>query len=286
MNKHYLVCVLVTFLWVFQPLAFGAQWRQPDTQWLYKTVNATELKLHVFTPKGHRPSDKRPAIIFFFGGGWNNGSPGQHYSQCAHLASRGMVAMSAEYRVQSRNQTTPKECVEDGKSAIRWVRAYAAELGIDPTRIAAGGASAGGHVAAAAGTVDRFDAICEDLSISSRPDALVLFNPVFDNGPGGFGHSRVKAYWQEISPIHNISGTAPPSIVFLGTEDQYIGAEVAVRYKELMEQSGVRCDLHLYPEQAHGFFNPDRKNGYFEKTLETMDEFLTSLDFLDAKSGE
>ena len=286
MNKHYLVSGLVTLLWVFQATVSGAQWRQPDAKWLYKTVNDVELKLHVFTPVGHRTSDKRPAVIFFFGGGWNNGSPGQHYSQCAHLASRGMVAMSAEYRVKSRNQTTPKECVEDGKSAIRWVRAHAAELGIDPNRIAAGGASAGGHVAAAAGTVDSFDATNEDLSVSSRPDALVLFNPVFDNGPGGFGHFRVKAYWREISPIHNISEAAPPTIVFLGTEDEYIGAEVAVRYKDLMDQSGVRCDLHLYPEQAHGFFNPDRKNGYFEKTLETMDEFLSSLDFLDQKSGE
>lgn len=286
MNKHYLVSGLVAFLWTFQSSVSAAQWRQPDTQWLYKTVNDTELKLHVYIPEGHRTSDKRPAVIFFFGGGWNNGSPGQHYSQCAHLASRGMVAMSAEYRVKSRNQTTPKECVEDGKSAIRWVRAHAAELGIDPTRIAAGGASAGGHVAAAAGTVNSFDATSEDLSVSSRPDALVLFNPVFDNGPGGFGHSRVKAYWQDISPIHNISESAPPTIVFLGTKDEYIGAEVAVRYKELMDQSGVRCDLHLYPGQAHGFFNPDRKNGYFEKTLETMDDFLTSLDFLDPKSGE
>ena len=286
MNKHHLVSGLVAFLWISQSQLFAALWRQPDTKWLYKTVNDTELKLHVYIPEGHSTSDKRPAVIFFFGGGWNNGSPGQHYSQCAHLASRGMVAMSAEYRVKSRNQTTPKECVEDGKSAIRWVRAHAAELGIDPNRIAAGGASAGGHVAAAAGTVDSFDATNEDLCVSSRPDALVLFNPVFDNGPGGFGHSRVKAYWQEISPIHNISGSVPPTIVFLGTEDEYIGAEVAVRYKELMDQSGVRCDLHLYPKQAHGFFNPDRKNGYFEKTLEKMDDFLSSLSFLEPKSGK
>ena len=227
MNKYHIVSGLIAFLWIFQSSVCAARWRQPDTHWLYKTVNDTELKLHVFTPEGHRPSDKRPAIIFFFGGGWNNGSPGQHYSQCAHLASRGMVAMSAEYRVKSRNQTTPKECVEDGKSAIRWLRSHAAELGVDPTRIAAGGASAGGHVAAAAGTVDSFDARSEDLGISSRPDALVLFNPVFDNGPSGFGHSRVKAYWQDISPIHNISASAPPTIVFLGTEDEYIGAAVA-----------------------------------------------------------
>lgn len=283
MKKYRLACGIFAIFWFTQSFATVSQWRYPDAKRLYKTVNATELNLHFFKPEGHRSSDKCPAIIFFFGGGWHNGSPGQHYSHCAYLASRGMVAMSAEYRVKSRNQTTPKECVEDGKSAIRWIRAHAAELGIDPTRIVAGGASAGGHVAAAAGSVVSFEAIGEDLSISSRPDALVLFNPVFDNGPDGFGHSQVKAYWEEISPIHNLGETSPPTIVFLGTEDEYIAADVAIHYKNLMDQLDVRCDLHLYPGQKHGFFNPDRKNGYFEKTLKIMDDFLTSLGFLEPK---
>lgn len=69
MNRYRLLSGFVAILWLTQAFASGAQWRQPDTQWLYKTVNATELKLHVFTPEGYRPSDKRPAIIFFFGGG-------------------------------------------------------------------------------------------------------------------------------------------------------------------------------------------------------------------------
>ena len=72
MNKHYLVSGLVAFLWILQSSVSGAQWRQPDAQWLYKTVNDTELNLHVYTPEGHHPSDKRPAVIFFFGGVWNN----------------------------------------------------------------------------------------------------------------------------------------------------------------------------------------------------------------------
>ena len=54
MNKHYLVSGLVTLLWVFQATVSGAQWRQPDAKWLYKTVNDVELKLHVFTPEGHQ----------------------------------------------------------------------------------------------------------------------------------------------------------------------------------------------------------------------------------------
>ena len=265
------------------PSLVSAQWRGPDATWKYKTIGV-DLNLHVYTPDGYHHSDNRAAIIFFFGGGWNNGSPGQHYGQCAYLADRGMVAMSAEYRVKSRNQTTPMECVKDGKSAIRWVRAHAAGLGIDPARIAAGGASAGGHVAAAAGTLQGMEESGEDLSVSSRPDALVLFNPVFDNGPGGFGHDRVKAYWEDISPLHNISSMAPPSLVFLGTQDQYISVDSARLYKVRMEEAGRRCDLHLYEGLEHGFFNPDRKNGYFKKTLEEVDSFLTSLQYLNAPS--
>jgi len=119
---------------------------EPSKEVLYKAVGETELKLHVFTPEGHRASDKRPAIVFFFGGGWNGGSPSQFYPHCDYLASRGMVAAAAEYRVKSRNKTTPRECVKDGKSAVRWLRQHAGELGIDPKRVAAGGGSAGGHV--------------------------------------------------------------------------------------------------------------------------------------------
>ncbi|MFO7775837.1 MAG: alpha/beta hydrolase [Candidatus Hydrogenedentota bacterium] len=251
----------------------------PDESLEYKSVGETKLKLHVFNPEGHKQLDKRPAIVFFFGGGWNSGSPSQFYPHCEYLASRGMVAMSAEYRVRSRNNTTPRECVMDGKSAVRWIRQHAKELGIDPNRIAAGGGSAGGHVAAATGVIKGFEEEGEDLSISSRPDALVLFNPVFDNGPNGYGHSRVKAYWKEFSPMHNIDATAPPTIVFLGTEDELIPVKTAEEYKRLMEAKGRRCDLHLYSNQPHGFFNYDRKENY-RRTVAEMDRFLESLGYL------
>ena len=68
----------------------------PDRVVVYKTLDQVELKLHVFLPDGHKPSDKRSAIVFFFGGGWNSGSPSQFYPHCEHLAVRGMVALSAE----------------------------------------------------------------------------------------------------------------------------------------------------------------------------------------------
>src|SRR5437870_9383869 len=111
----------------------------------YKTVGDTKLDLYVYYPAGHKASDKRAAIVFFFGGGWTNGSPGQFEQHCKHLASRGMVAMTADYRVASRNQVKAVSCVADAKSAIRYVRKEAARLGIDPNRIVAAGGSAGGR---------------------------------------------------------------------------------------------------------------------------------------------
>jgi acetyl esterase/lipase len=252
---------------------------EPDKSITYKTIGETELQLHVFTPDGHVESDNRPAIVFFFGGGWNSGSPSQFYPHCEYLASRGMVALSADYRVKSRNKTSPKECVKDGKSAIRWIRKHAGQLGIDPDKILAGGGSAGGHVAAATATTSGFEEEGEDLTVSSRPVALVLFNPVFDNGPGGYGHDQVKEYWQAFSPMHNISETTPPTIVFLGTNDELIPVATAEEYKRRMENNGRRCDLHLYTGQPHGFFNYKNRE-YYTKTVEKMDAFLLSLDFL------
>jgi hypothetical protein len=150
MKAHLLLSLSLSLLLSFSATAATTAEPKPDRLTTYKTANGLELKLHVFEPMGLQPSDRRPAIVFFFGGGWNSGEAKQFYQQARALADQGMVAFSADYRVKSRNQTTPFECVLDGKSAIRWVRQHAAALGVDPERIAAAGGSAGGHVAASA----------------------------------------------------------------------------------------------------------------------------------------
>jgi len=247
----------------------------------YKKVGDVELKLYLFEPEGHKSEDSRPAAVFFFGGGWNGGSTGQFEAHSRYLASRGMIAAVVDYRVKSRHKTTPFECVKDGKSAVRWLRRNAKTLGIDPNRIAAGGGSAGGHVAAAAGTTQGLEEEGQDLNISSVPNALLLFNPVYDNGPKGWGHSRVKERWKEISPMHNIRNGAPPTIAFLGTKDKLISVATAETYKRKMEEVGSRCDLHLYEGQEHGFFNTRKAGGrYYRATVLEMDKFLISLGWL------
>ena len=244
----------------------------------YKNIGEVTLQLHLFLPPGHQPTDKKPAIVFFFGGGWNGGSPSQFYRQSWYLSQRGMVAACAEYRIKSKHQTTPKECVADGKSAVRFLRKNAAKFGIDPDKIVAAGGSAGGHVAAATATVTKINEPGEDTSVSAVPNALVLFNPVLDNGPEGWGHDRVKDYWKDISPMHNVTKGIPPSLFMLGDEDKLIPVATGTQFQKVVQEAGGRCDLNVYPKQPHGFFNTGES---FRSTLDATDRFLASLGYLE-----
>ncbi|MCK5564827.1 MAG: alpha/beta hydrolase [Planctomycetes bacterium] len=254
----------------------------PDKIVTYKQIDGIELQLHIFFPPSHNPSQKTPTIVSFFGGGWNGGTIKHFYRQSEYWASRGMVAICADYRVASRHKAAPSECLQDAKSAIRWLRANYKELGIDPKRIASAGGSAGGHLAAATATTKKFNDPNDDLNISCKPNALILFNPVFDNGPDGFGYDRVKKYWKDFSPMHNLDKNTPPTIVFLGTKDKLIPTATAKKYKEKMESNGSRCELFLYDGQEHGFFNHGKNNTslFFLQTLLESDRFLTSLGYL------
>ncbi len=253
---------------------------------VYKKASGDDLYLYIFTPEGHDPAtDSRPAIVFFFGGGWNGGSPTQFEQHCRYLASRGMIGVVADYRVKSRQKTGPRECVQDGKSAVRYLRSNAKRLGIDADRLAAGGGSAGGHVATATGMIDGLEEPGEATEVSSKPNALALFNPVYNNGPeDGWGHDRVKDYWQEISPAHNITKDDPPAIVFLGTEDSLIPVSIAEKFDADMKAAGLKSELHLYEGQGHGFFNEAKSNSeILIDTLRKMDHFFVELDWLQGE---
>ncbi len=270
---------ICSFLTLFLTSVLWAD--DPDLQ-IYKEVDGYSLNLHIFRSPAHiSGAAPKPAIVFFFGGGWAGGTPTQFYPQCEYLADRGMVAMAAEYRVKSRHNTTPFECVMDGKSALRWIRKNAAKLGVDPERIGAGGGSAGGHVAAAVATVPGLNAPGDDLSVSCLPDALVLFNPVYDNGPGGFGYPKLKDRYREISPMHNLREGMPPTIVFLGDQDKLIPVPTAEKFRDEMRKLGNRSELVVYPGQSHGFFNQGKPGGGYLKTLQEMDKFLNSLGWLE-----
>ena len=237
-------------------LPTSAKQRQPDKLPVYKTVaNDQQLRLHIFNPEGFDVKDKRPCVVFFFGGGWVGGNPQQFYPYCIFFNSLGFVAISAEYRVKKIHKTTPFECVADGKSAVRWIREHAQELGVDPDRIIAGGGSAGGHIAVCTGVIDGHNEPGEDLRVSSKPNAMVLFNPVLDTTEKGYGLEKVgEPRKTEISPCHHIRSGIPPVIVFHGTADQTVPFENAERFARLMTEAGNDCTLEAFKERDHGFF--------------------------------
>lgn len=260
----------------------------PDAERItYKEVGEVKLDLWIFKPDGWKAEDQRPAVIFFFGGGWNAGSPAQFTEQCKKLAARGMVAMTADYRVRSRHQTKAKECVEDARDAMRWARNHVGELGIDPDRLASGGGSAGGHIAACLGVIPA-----EDEAVSSRPNAMLLFNPACVlapiDGKAPWGEDRSEEMRERmgtdpvaLSPAHHVDSGDPPAAIFHGTEDPTVLFATAEIFTEKMKEAGVRCELFAYEGEKHGFFNYGRGgNEMFEATTKDMESFLTSLGWL------
>ena len=284
---------------------------EPPTSWkyppemsgsrteVYRTVGDVKLNAYIFEPKGHSERDRSAAVVFFFGGGWKGGTPGQFLPQCLHLAERGMVAISVDYRVLSRQKALPQDCLRDAKAAIRWVRANAARLGVDPERIVAGGGSAGGHLAAAVALVPGFED-GEHTDVSSMPNAMLLFNPAVILSPVA-GHAdlmpaekfadisaRMDNRPQEIEPYHFVRAGLPPSIIFHGMNDEAVPFPTVQLFQQAMVAAGNRCELKAYEGQPHGFFNPGRGSGapraeasrYYYKTIAEVDAFLESLGYL------
>lgn len=255
---------------------------------VYRKVGETSLKVWILQPP--TKSEKAlPCIVFFFGGGWTGGTPTQFEPQSRHLASRGMVAILADYRVKGRQNAKPADCVSDAKACVRWVRANAARLGIDPNRIAVGGGSAGGHLAASVATLPGLDNATDDKTVSCQPNALVLFNPgtVMAPFPGlelkGFGAGLDKAKFgcepTEISPLHHVRKGLPPTIIFHGKADTTVPYATVEKFTEVMKANGNRCELIGFDGQTHGFFNQAK----YQETLDATDAFLVSLGYLAKK---
>lgn len=258
--------------------------REPEIL-TYKSADGRPLSLHVFSPAG-TAAKPRPAIVFFFGGGWSSGTPLQHYPEARHFADRGYVAFTADYRITATHPTaTPFDSLSDAKSVIRYLRQNSGKLGIDPNRIIAAGASAGGQLAAACALSPAFDDPADDLRVTARPDALLLWYPVLDNGPGGYGADRIGERYPQFSPIHLLASakTPPPTLLFLGTKDSYLSSTRAQEYQRLALAAGGQCELKLFEGGVHPLYeyrSPSPKNrARRAECLAMADAFLRSLGY-------
>jgi acetyl esterase/lipase len=252
----------------------------PDRVIVYKKIDGRELELRVFLPDGWKATDRRPCFHILHGGGWSGMDPSRMYPFASDFAERhGMVGISVQYRLYQPGSTTVFECVKDARSSVRYVRAHAAELGIDPGRIVVSGGSAGGHLAAATALFDEVEEESDDRSVSCRPDALILLFPVIDTSPEGYGHAKIGERWRELSPVHHVRAGLPPTLLFHGTGDTVTPFAGAKAFHEAMLAAGNRCDFDVNEGGKHGYLMFEEP--LYEDTLEKSAAFLASLGFID-----
>jgi len=251
----------------------------------YKTAGGRKLTLDIFEPAGHKPSDRSPCFVAIHGGGWVHGSAKSFNCFAQDFAKRGYVGISVDYRLLDKKDGASSvfDCVKDGRSAIRYIRSHATELGIDPGKIAVSGGSAGGHVAAGTALFDGIDEAGEDTGVSCVPDALVLYFPVIDTSTEGYGNAKCGDRWQEISPLLRVKAGLPPTIIFHGTADRITPFKGAQAFVEAMKKAGNRCEFVVNEGGAHGYLMPMKGISIFNESMQKTADFLDSLGWKAAK---
>lgn len=260
---------------------------------VFRTVDGTELRLHVVKPAGWSASQHRPCLVSFFGGGWSSGSPKTSVRWAAWAAEHGMVGVAPDYRTKGRFNGQPEDCVSDGRAAVRWVQAHAAELGVDPAKVVSLGASAGGHVAAWTSIPSSGPGKDDPGSPDILPAALILLNPVTDTKEGS-GYGQAKRFGGSASRAlacsvpDRMPPSMPPTIVFHATADQTVKYSTSVDFRDKLVAGGNRCELVTFEGLGHSYFS-----GKFgaegaaakKKTEEEMERFLVSLGLAKPSPG-
>ncbi len=263
-----------------------ANWRPANgkSTLVFKSTPQGDLKINLFFPQDWKAANHRPCIIFFFGGGFVGGDPSQYTTTAEYFAGRGMTAATVEYRIRGKHHTGPEEGIEDAKSAVRWLRTNARSLGIDPRAIIAAGGSSGGTCSALAAYCADYEPKAEDLSVSSRPDALVLYFPHlgFPSGPKFVAKNSEERKIFAFFSNWKVNRQGSPAVIFMGTEDLLM--EKARAFAEQMIAAGNRAELYTAKGQKHGFCG-DRPGGnpWHVAVVQQTDLFLASLGYLQGK---
>ncbi|PTX98507.1 alpha/beta hydrolase [Opitutus sp. ER46] len=227
----------------------------------YGTAAGESLRLDACVPAGDGPF---PAVILVHGGAWSagdkSGGPSKGYMAPLHdpLTANGIAWFSINYRLAPKHPYPA--CIEDVETAIRWVKAHAAEFHVDPKRIAIAGESAGAHLVALAAT--RADD-------RTRVAAVVAFYGPFDlvgRYPHGAALGRTMAeligrdsfdeksaeILRSASPIHGIKPGLPPFLLLHGTSDSRVSLDQSLQFQQRLQQAQVPVELIKIKGGNHG----------------------------------
>jgi acetyl esterase/lipase len=258
-------------IWGYLRDAAAREGARPDRFLTYIGIGGRSHRIEIFQP-GAAPSGRTsgyPGVVLFHGGAWREGAPVQFYRQARAIADAGFVVFLPEYALRDEDGATPRDSVADAFFAWEAIRSAEDDLAVAPDRLFAGGASAGGHLAAALATLAPPDSIKDHV----RPAGLILFEPVVDNGPGGYGHGLVRDDWESFSPIHNVGIDHPDTLILVGDSDALIPVETAELYCQRVRVAHGNCALEVFKDAGHAWFNYDPAgfSGTLSAALSTLE---------------
>ena len=229
---------------------------------VFGTGGGRDLHCDVYTPPGEVRN--APAVILVHGGAWRSGDRAQLRGYAIRFGRSGYVCIAPEYRLTPESEWPAQ--IHDVKAAIRWTRANAERLGIDPDRIAIEGNSAGAHLALlAAGTpnVDALEGDGGNPGVSTAvAAALGVYAPTAlwhgERERGGVPFAAITDAGTadaaaEASPVTYASAGFPPTLLIHGTADQTVPVGASLRMYEALAAAGVPVEMHIYAEQPHAF---------------------------------
>ncbi len=216
----------------------------------YVTRQGLELTIHV-NVSDELPSHAagRPAVMFFHGGGWRNGVPEQFKPFAQQLTEMGWFTGLVQYRLLGKTASSVQDCVDDALAAWDWLHSQAARFAIDPRRCCCSGGSAGGHLAIMV-------AVESHRTLRPIPAQLLLFNPVVSTDSPRF--SEDFKYLPQLNPMRRLTPALPPMTVLHGQNDEIVLLSEVETFTNAVRATGTQIDLHVYPDQTHGFFNLGR----------------------------
>jgi acetyl esterase/lipase len=279
---------LLVSLWVFTLSAVAAETKPCEVTLTkdvtFSVIGEEKMRFDFAAPKTGGPY---PCIVGLHGGAWKGGSrkdlslPSlwvdvgiKDRSFIEEAASRGFVAVSVSYRLAPQHKFPAQ--IHDVKAAIRYLRAHAKELNLDPDRIGIVGFSAGGHLAALVGTTDKdagFD-VGECLEYSSRVKCVVdFFGPadlsLYAETPGiekafmrpllGASYEEKPEVFRKASPVEYVTKDDPPFLIFHGTADVVVPMVHSLRLQAKLKDAGVKHELIPMKGRGHGWFGEDAK---------------------------